>query len=96
VAVTNGHQESGDLRNGASSGAEADGDASSHAPERILESRLPVELIIAEAKSWGVADEVALQMLPTGRVNVFCNGPGGAGFAEHLLALQGAGRFNGR
>jgi hypothetical protein len=95
VAGTDGNQGSSTAPNGVSSEAATHAEASSHGRQQILESRLPVELIIAEAKNWGVADEVALQVLPTGRVNVICSGST-AGFAEHLLSLQGAGRFHWR
>ena len=94
MAGTDGNQGSTMAPNGVSSGAAPHAEASSQG-RQILESRLPVELINAEAKNWGVADEVALQVLPTGRVNVICSGAT-AGFAEHLLSLQGAGRFHWR
>jgi hypothetical protein len=54
---------------------------------------LPAELIIAEAKRWGVADDVAIQVLPTGRINVICRGPSAHAFAEHLKQAQASGRF---
>jgi hypothetical protein len=54
-----------------------------------IEIRLPVELIIAEAKRWGLADEVVLRVLPTGRVHVLWNTVRGQEFAQHLAALQG-------
>jgi hypothetical protein len=54
---------------------------------------LPVELIIAEAKRWEIADDIALQVLPTGRVNVMWRSPRAGQFVDHLLGLQAAGRF---
>jgi hypothetical protein len=62
--------------------------------ERVVEEMLlPAELIIAEAKRWGVADDVAIQMLPSGRINVICRGPSADAFAEHLKQAQASGRF---
>jgi hypothetical protein len=57
---------------------------------------LPVELIISEAKRWGIADEVALQVLASGRVNVMCVGDRADAFVDHLLQLQATGSFPGR
>lgn len=54
----------------------------------VAEIRLPVELIIAEARRWGIADEVALRVLPTGRIHVLWSTPRGAEFVEHLTAIQ--------
>jgi hypothetical protein len=54
---------------------------------------LPVELIISEAKRWEIADDVALQVLANGRVNVLCSGDRADAFVEHLLQLQAAGNF---
>jgi hypothetical protein len=56
--------------------------------ELIAEIRLPVELIISEAKRWEVADEVALQVLPTGRVNVLWSTPRASEFVEYLSSLE--------
>jgi hypothetical protein len=65
--------------------------------ERIVgEMLVPAELIIAEAKRWGIADDVAIQVLPTGRINVICRGPSAAAFADHLKQVQATGRFGGR
>jgi hypothetical protein len=65
--------------------------------ERVVEDMLlPVELIIAEAKRWGIANEVAIQVLPTGRINVICRGPSRDPFAEHLKQVQASGRFPAR
>jgi hypothetical protein len=65
--------------------------------ERVVgEMLLPAELIIAEARRWGIADEVAIQVLPTGRINVICRGPSADTFAEHLRQVQASGRFVGR
>jgi hypothetical protein len=62
--------------------------------ERIVDGMLlPAELIIAEAKRWGVADDVAIQVLPTGRINVICRGPSAQAFADHLKQAQASGRF---
>jgi hypothetical protein len=62
--------------------------------ERIVgEMLLPAELIIAEAKRWGIADDVAIQVLPTGRITVICRGPSADAFAEHLKQAQASGRF---
>ena len=62
--------------------------------ERIVgDMLLPAELIIAEAKRWGIADDVAIQVLPTGRINVICRGPSADAFAEHLKNAQASGRF---
>jgi hypothetical protein len=66
------------------------------ARERAIELVLPVELIIAEAKRWEIADDVALQVLPTGRVNVLWRSVRAGEFVDHLLGLQAAGRFAGR
>jgi hypothetical protein len=57
---------------------------------------LPVELIISEAKRWGLADEVALQVLASGRVNVLCTGSRADSFVDHLLQLQTKGCFASR
>ncbi len=66
-------------------------------PDRIVEEMvLPAELIIAEAKRWGIADAVALQMRPDGRINVICRGPSADAFAEHLKQAQASGRFGRR
>jgi hypothetical protein len=65
--------------------------------ERIVgDMVLPAELIIAEAKRWGIADYVAIQVLPSGRINVICRGPSADAFAEHLRNAQASGRFVGR
>jgi hypothetical protein len=65
--------------------------------ERIVgEMLLPAELIIAEAKRWGIADDVAIQVLPTGRITVICRGPSAGAFAEHLKQAQASGKFPGR
>jgi hypothetical protein len=65
--------------------------------ERVVEEMLlPPELIIAEAKRWGVADDVAIQMLPSGRINVICRGASADAFAEHLKQAQASGRFTRR
>jgi hypothetical protein len=75
-------------------------DASRWAPngaqEQVMETLLPVELIIAEAKRWEIADDIALQVLPTGRVNLMWRSARASEFVEHLLGLQAAGRFGGR
>jgi hypothetical protein len=71
---------------------EVSGDADK--AERVVEEMLlPAELIIAEAKRWGVADDVAIQMLPSGRINVICRGPSADAFAEHLKQAQASGKF---
>jgi hypothetical protein len=59
----------------------------------VQEMLLPAELVIAEAKRWGIADDIALQVLPTGRINVICRGPSAEAFAEHLKQAQASGRF---
>jgi hypothetical protein len=64
--------------------------------QRTIEMRLPVELIIAEAKRWEIADDIALQVLPTGRVNLLWRSARAGEFVEHLLGVQAAGRFGGR
>jgi hypothetical protein len=65
--------------------------------ERVVEEMLlPPQLIIAEAKRWGIADDVAIQMLPSGRTNVICRGPSADAFAEHLKQAQASGRFTRR
>jgi hypothetical protein len=53
-----------------------------------VEIRLPVELIIAEARRCGVADEVGLRVLPTGRVHVLWSTRRGGEFVERLTALE--------
>jgi hypothetical protein len=50
--------------------------------------RLPVELIISEAKRWEVADEVALQVKPTGRVTVLWSTPRASEFVQHLSSIE--------
>jgi hypothetical protein len=62
----------------------------------VADMLLPAELIIAEAKRWGIADDVAIQVLPTGRINVLCRGRAGEAFAEHLKQVQSSGTFPGR
>jgi hypothetical protein len=57
---------------------------------------VPVELIIAEAKRWEIADDIALQVMPTGRVNVLWTSARASQFVDHLVGLQAAGRFGGR
>jgi hypothetical protein len=65
--------------------------------QRVAEGMvLPVELIISEAKRWGIADDVALQVPATGRVNVMCTGSRADAFVDHLLQLQATGNFAGR
>jgi hypothetical protein len=62
--------------------------------ERIVgDMLLPAELIIAEAKRWGIADDIAMQVLPTGRINVICRGDSANAFAEHLKQVQANGKF---
>jgi hypothetical protein len=62
--------------------------------ERIVgDMLLPAELIIAEAKRWGIADDIAMQVLPTGRINVICRGHSAEAFAEHLKQVQANGKF---
>jgi hypothetical protein len=56
--------------------------------ELSTEIRLPVELIISEAKRWEVADEVALQVLPTGRVNVLWSTRRASEFVDYLSSLE--------
>jgi hypothetical protein len=86
--VQNGERPSGDAEPSAWQPFEA--------RERVVEMLLPVELIIAEAKRWEIADDVALQVLPTGRVNILWRSPRAGEFVDHLLGLQAAGRFAGR
>jgi hypothetical protein len=64
--------------------------------QRMVEMLLPVELIIAEARRWDIADAIALQVLPTGRVNILWRGSRGNRFVDHLFGLQAAGRFDSR
>jgi hypothetical protein len=66
------------------------------AGEQGIEMLLPVELIIAEAKRCAIADDIALQVRPTGRVNVLWRSARAGEFVDHLLRLQAAGRFDGR
>jgi hypothetical protein len=50
---------------------------------------LPIERVVAEAKRWSLADEVGLQLLPTGEVRVSVRTDTGraARFIEHLSAM---------
>ena len=54
-----------------------------------FESRVPPDQIVAEAKRWGIEDDVGLQMSPTGAVTVAASTPRGRQFVEHLASAQG-------
>jgi hypothetical protein len=48
------------------------------------EVRIPPEEIIAEARRWGIADEVGLQVSPEGTTSVLVCTPRGRQFVEYL------------
>jgi hypothetical protein len=54
-----------------------------------LELRVPPDQIVAEAKRWGIADDVGLQVCPSGAVTVAASTPRGRQFVEHLASVRG-------
>jgi hypothetical protein len=54
-----------------------------------LESRVPPDQIVAEAKRWGIADDVGLQVSSSGAVTVAVSTPRGHQFVEHLASVRG-------
>jgi hypothetical protein len=57
----------------------------------VAELRLPAEQIVAEAKRWSLAEDVGLQVLPTGAVRVMVQSARARQFVEHLVSLEPAG-----
>jgi hypothetical protein len=58
---------------------------------RSVEVRLPANQIVAEAKRWGIADEVGLRISPDGVVTIDVYTPRGHQFAEHLVSARKSG-----
>jgi hypothetical protein len=56
-----------------------------------LESRVPPDQIVAEAKRWGIADDVGLQVSASGAVMVAASTPRGRQFVEHLGTMVAPG-----
>ncbi len=57
----------------------------------VVELGLAAELIVAEAKRWSVADEVGLQVTPTGTIRVSARSVRAREFVERLATMQSTG-----
>jgi hypothetical protein len=55
-----------------------------------FEIHVPPDQIVAEAKRWGIEDDVGLQMSPSGAVTVAASTPRGRPFVEHLASVRSA------
>ncbi len=53
-----------------------------------LEIRIPPDQIVAEAKRWGIEDDVGLRLSAGGAVTVAASTPRGRQFVEHLASVQ--------
>jgi hypothetical protein len=53
-----------------------------------LESRVPPDQIVAEAKRWGIENDVGLRVSAGGTVTVAASTPRGRQFVEHLASVQ--------
>jgi len=53
-----------------------------------LETRVPADQIVAEAKRWGIENDVGLRVCPAGGITVTASTPRGLQFVEHLASVQ--------